>query len=189
MPVSRCTRTLTQLSIAGLFLLAPTEASFACSYNMPPEARIRDKFDAVVIATVIKAGYTAKQESDYHPWSATARVSSQVAKALGSTTFEFGRSGSTSACEDGQDPPKNGESWVLYLRRHEGRLLPYESYPLSWARVADERFHPTLPDEAPVGAKAWRLESWHLPNRSSWCHAFAIYSDVAAAKGSGWKAA
>lgn len=126
--------------VLTLGLAAPTVAS-ACRVNQPPEARIAGAFDAVVVARVTRAGYTAAAQRDWHPWQGEASVARVVKGAVGAPAYSFGRTGSTAACDDGQPPPAVGETWVLYLRKTPdgAGLQVKESYPLAIVRDLDPR--------------------------------------------------
>jgi hypothetical protein len=62
------------------------------------------------------------------------------------STFTFGRTGSTAACDVGITPPRPGDVWVLYLAERNGRTLVLHSYPIDVARAADPKLARQLPD-------------------------------------------
>jgi hypothetical protein len=126
--------------LIGLAALLASQNALACVYSAPPRIRVLDDFDVIVVGTVTSGGYTGERRPDYHPWRAAAHLKLSLQGTPEASDFEFDRSGSTAACDDGQPPPVVGEDWVLYLKRNRGRLEVFESYPLSWAAANDPRF-------------------------------------------------
>ena len=125
--------------ILGCAALLMSEAALACRVNRPPAARVNRDFDAIVVAVVGSAGYTGEKGLDWHPWAGTTRFKRSIKGSPVPLTFEIGRTGSTAACDDGVDPPKAGEEWVIYLERRDGRLTVAQSYPLAMAIHFDAR--------------------------------------------------
>lgn len=126
--------------VALLGLLTPISAE-ACRVFIPPEARLINEFTAVAIGTVEAARYTSDPQPDWHSWEAMVRLSEIVEGAPAEPVYRIGRTGSSAACDDGQPLPRDGDTWVVYLREHPaGGLYARESYPLTLAREIDLRF-------------------------------------------------
>lgn len=121
--------------------LLVSQASHACRANSSAASRIRmESASIVVLAEVEQAAYEGTRQDDWHPWRGRA-VAKQVLRGETSVQqFDFGRTGSTMACDDGLGPPASGAVWVLYLKERDGRPQVLLAYPLAIARDAD----PTL---------------------------------------------
>lgn len=121
--------------------LLASQASHACRANLSAASRIRMvSASIVVLAEVEQAAYEGTRQDDWHPWRGRA-VAKQVLRGETSVQqFEFGRTGSTTACDDGFGPPASGAVWVLYLKERDGEPQVLLAYPLAIARDAD----PTL---------------------------------------------
>lgn len=121
--------------------LLASQASHACRANLSAASRIRmESASIVVLAEVEQAAYEGTHQYDWHPWRGRA-VAKQVLRGETSVQqFEFGRTGSTTACDDGLSPPASGAVWVLYLKEQDGKPQVRLAYPLAIARDAD----PTL---------------------------------------------
>jgi hypothetical protein len=121
--------------------LLVSQASHACRANLSAASRIHlASASIVVLAEVEQAAYDGTRQDDWHPWRGRA-VAKQVLRGETSVQqFEFGRTGSTTACDDGLSPPASGAAWVLYLKEQDGKPQVLLAYPLAIARDAD----PTL---------------------------------------------
>jgi len=130
--------------LSALLALGAASATQACRYNRPPEQRIQQPFDAIIIARIETATPVDLLGADpgRTAWSATARRTAGIKGIVGQSIFEIGRSGQSASCDDGQPIAKVGEFWALYLqRRPDGSFLAAESYPLEWARSVDPRLN------------------------------------------------
>lgn len=124
------------LAVIGLLT---AEAVLACRVYVHPADRVNREFDAIVVGEVRSATYTEAARPDWHPWEGAAEVRRSIVGTADRSILQFGRSGSTAACDDGMDPPQRGEEWVFYLRRIDGALRVSESYPLFFAMQFDAR--------------------------------------------------
>lgn len=128
----------------ALFGLAPFEAT-ACRYNPQPAERIaRGGYDAVVLTRVVRAAYTENPAADYGPWSGTVEVTRVLRGKPSARTFLIGRTGETSACDDGLPRPAAGDTWVLYLAGANASQTVLHSYPLAIAMASDPKLRATL---------------------------------------------
>lgn len=121
--------------------LLVSQASHACRANLSAASRIQlASASIVVLAEVEQAAYEGTRQDDWYPWKGRA-VAKQVLRGETSVQhFEFGRTGSTAACDDGLSPPAPRAVWVLYLKEQDGKPQVLLAYPLAIARDAD----PTL---------------------------------------------
>ena len=113
----------------------------ACRVNQPPEARMSQTYDAVVIGTVVSAQQRdADAPGESRAWEAVVEVASTIEGTADASSYQIGRTGDSAACDDGQPIARVGETWVLYLRRHasNGMVAGY-SYPYQQARELDRR--------------------------------------------------
>lgn len=132
--------------VLGMLAAPPARA---CRVNAPADERIaRSGFDTVVLGTVEHADYTGERGSDWHPWKGTVRVERTLRGDTEARRLVIGRTGSTAACDDGVEPPKPGDAWIVYLRHENGAASVVLAYPFSIALSAD----PTLRGDAGLGS-------------------------------------
>ena len=133
-------KTLIFLFSTLIMLSIPTTVN-ACRAYRPPQERVSGDFDAVVIATVTKSAFVEGIAGELPAWQASAKITQTFSGKPDVTTFTFGRSGSSVACDDGQPIAIVSETWVLYLSKPENdKWSVSQSYPLSLARKIDKRF-------------------------------------------------
>ncbi len=134
-------RSVPLLALSTILALGVAGTAQACRVNQPPEMRIQWPADAIIIARIETAAYVDGPSPDVGiAWTATARRTAGIRGRVEQETFEIGRSGMSSACDDGQPIAKVGEFWALYLqRRPDGSFYASASYPLEWARTIDLR--------------------------------------------------
>lgn len=131
------------VAVAVLLVLAEASPSAACRLYRSPETRIKSQHDAAAIVRIVKVSIGSQTASTdvQAPWQAHVAV---VASAFGNpprNDVDIGRSGFSTACDDGERPPKVGDTWVVYLWKLEkGRIVPTDSYPLSRVQAIDPRF-------------------------------------------------
>lgn len=135
-------RSVPLLALSAMLALGVASAAQACRVYTQPAARLFRPADAIIIARIETATPTDGVGADpgKSAWTATARRTAGIKGLVDQTIFEIGRTGQSSACDDGQSIAKVGEFWALYLqRRPDGRFIATESYPLEWARRIDRR--------------------------------------------------
>jgi hypothetical protein len=132
--------------LIALAILAVSAApAQACRGYRLPADRIaglyqHKDFAGALLVRVAGARYTEPARPDYHPWQADATIRRSFDAGRGTGTIRFGRSGSTSACDDLTPVPKRGDLWVLYLSKSgDGHAVVNLSYPLAVARREDPR--------------------------------------------------
>jgi hypothetical protein len=115
--------------------------ALACRFYQSPEDRVMRAYDAIILARIESAAYQKDIGDLGQSWRATARRTAGVAgMRVDQKTFEIGRTGQSTACDDGQPIAKVGETWALYLsKRPEGGYRVGASYPLAMAREIDSR--------------------------------------------------
>ena len=97
----------------------------------PPQARVAQAYDAIVLAKIESAQYADGRGDIQRPWRAVARSTGAVEGQVRESRFEIGRTGESATCDDGQLIAETGETWVLYLhRKANGGYAAVESYPL-----------------------------------------------------------
>lgn len=133
-------RLLPTLLTAVVLALAGGGQALACRVGHRPLDPANRPYDAIVLVTVRSAAY-GEQLGERPSWKATGRLRQTVLGDPGSATFEFGRTGSSAACDDGLPIPALGEVWVLYMSRHpqSGTLFVNRSAPLRLIGPVDPR--------------------------------------------------
>lgn len=127
------------LSVAAA--LCGAEPALACRVYQSPETRMAYPYDTVIRARIERATHEPNNGDRGQAWRATARLAATVEGPIpAERLFELGRSGESSACDDGQPIAKVGDTWVLYLsKRPGGGYAVSYSYPLDLARDLDRR--------------------------------------------------
>ncbi|PVM85813.1 hypothetical protein [Caulobacter endophyticus] len=122
-------------------------AAEACRVNQPPEACVAHAYDAVILARIESAGPDDRLRGERPAWTASARRTGAIeGKAVSQAVFEIGRTGQSTACDDGQPIARVGETWVLYLHETPGAgWTAGASYPLDLARRIDPRLSRLAP--------------------------------------------
>lgn len=133
-------RALLSCTLAVAALLCAGEAR-ACRVYQSPETRVRYPHDAVILARIESADYQDFIGDTGRAWRAVARRTASIqGHIVEQQVFEIGRTGQSTACDDGQPIAKVGETWALYLsRRPDGSYVASASYPLDMARKIDPR--------------------------------------------------
>ncbi|MEE9432941.1 MAG: hypothetical protein V3V15_01725 [Sphingorhabdus sp.] len=144
-------KTLSTISAALVISAAFGGPAQACRLYSTPETVVADRYEnnrytSIILAQVIEAGYTEKARNDWHPWAAKAMPLtdlSDVPIAVDTPTrevdktriYSFGRTGSTSACDDGVPSPSKDDIWILYMSGDK----VINAYPLEMAYRIDTR--------------------------------------------------
>jgi hypothetical protein len=125
-------------SIVTIVALASTSAN-ACEVNRTPAERIGQSITGtVVLGSVIQASYTTRfRVGAARPWAGIVQAKRVLRGQTRTVRFSIGRTGNAVACDDGMPPPKQGDLWVLYIWKENGKEIVGLSYPLSVARSAD----------------------------------------------------
>jgi hypothetical protein len=134
-----------RLLLIALAILTASTPAQACRAYRSPGDRIaglseHPHFAGALLVRVKDARYTEPARPDYHPWQADAAIRRSGA-SLRTGIISFGRTGSSSACDDLTPVPKRGDLWVLYLSRSgDGKAVDVNlSYPLAVAKREDPR--------------------------------------------------
>ncbi|MFT4074282.1 MAG: hypothetical protein QM647_02040 [Asticcacaulis sp.] len=123
--------------LVSLIIAAPCTAN-ACRHAVTPDERVRESYDAVVIATITSTEPKPIFLNALPTWTATAQLTQTVDGKPDTTQFVISKP--ENLCEVGQDIPDVGASWVLYMRKDATRWTVAASYPLNLAREIDKRF-------------------------------------------------
>lgn len=132
-----------KIMLLALGIVATSSATAsACRADLPPDTRIsmsrnHSQISAVAVGRVQRADYTGEEGPDWKQWEGVATLQRIVEGETKVQTIQFGRSGSGTACDDGIEPPRNGEIWVFYLVMWNGKETLLHSYPLGIAAGAD----------------------------------------------------
>ena len=141
---------LRRLFIVLAILTASAAPAQACRAYRSPADRIaglrsHTGFAGALLVRVNTARYTEPARRDYHPWQADATIRRSLGAGRQPGAIRFGRSGSTSACDDLTPVPARGDLWVLYLSRSgDNKVVVNLSYPLAVAKREDPRLAATL---------------------------------------------
>ncbi len=128
-----------------LMMIVLSAEVFACRYNAPASERIRRiPTNIIVLGEVENAAYEGERSHDWHPWRGVVAVKRVLVGQVEAQRFQIGRSGSTAACDDGIQPPKSGDFWIVYLADDNGVIRVAHSYPLSIALASDPRLRDLL---------------------------------------------
>jgi hypothetical protein len=138
-------RVITLSGLLSVILAGSAMPSMACVANVPPQFRVDREFGAIVLTTVVEAGYQPLTREGVRPWSGTVEVRRVISGETPARTLPIGRSGDPVTCDDGIGPPWAGELWVLYLT--QGQVL---SYPYHLVRAFDRRLPPDEDKRAPT---------------------------------------
>ena len=139
-------RALIRIALAASVAALLASPAPACRASIPAPQRIAalqrgPLFAGTLLVRITSARYTQRARPDWHPWEAQARILRTLRGPRRTGAFTFGRSGSTTACDDLTPVPARGDLWVLYLApRGRGEIAANLSYPLAAALRAD----PTL---------------------------------------------